>query len=90
MLGTNGVAPNTSPYVAQSLRWLEMSENWSDIRDRLIDIHRSAYNDVAVLPLWQVVDYFAYHKRIENIGERPVWIYQNVEQWRVRAETPAQ
>lgn len=90
MLGPTGVAPTTSPYVAQSLRWLEESENWSDIRARLVDIHRAAYNDVAVLPLWQVVDYFAYHKRLQNVGERPVWLYQNVEQWRISVEAAAQ
>lgn len=90
MLGKKGVAPTDSPYVAQSLRWLEESQNWGDIRDRLIDIHRSAYNDVAVLPLWQVVDYLAYHKRVRNVGERPVWLYQNVEQWRIGAEAAPQ
>jgi hypothetical protein len=90
MLGPGGVAPTNSPYVAQSLRWLEDAENWGSVRDRLIDIHRSVYNDVAILPLWQVVDYFAYHKRIRNIGDRPVWLYQNVEQWRIGAEPPTQ
>jgi ABC-type transport system substrate-binding protein len=90
MLGPRGVAPTQSPYVAQSLRRLEEARNWGDIRDRLLDIHRAVYNDVAIMPLWQVVDYFAYHKRIRNIGERPVWLYQNVEQWRIGTDTVAQ
>jgi ABC-type transport system substrate-binding protein len=90
LLGPRGFAPTDSPYVAQSLRRLEESENWGDIRDRLLDIHRAAYNDVALLPLWQVVDYFAYHKRIRNIGEHPVWLYQNIEQWRIGTAAAAQ
>jgi ABC-type transport system substrate-binding protein len=90
MLGSKGFAPTDSPYVAQSLRWLESAENWGDIRDRLIDIHRAVNNDVAVLPLWQVVDHFAYHKRIQNMSERPVSLYHNIEQWRIRAEAAPQ
>jgi tetratricopeptide (TPR) repeat protein len=85
LLGAAGVAPTQSFYVAQNLRELDRAENWGDVRSRLLDIHRSVYSDVDVLPLWQLVDFFAFHKRVAGIGERPVWLYQNVEQWRIGA-----
>jgi hypothetical protein len=82
ILGPRGVTPTQSPYVLQSLRWLDEAENWGEVRERLIDIHRAVHNDVALLPLWQTVDFFAYHQRLRNIGNQPVWLYQFVDQWR--------
>ncbi|MGE3780411.1 MAG: ABC transporter substrate-binding protein, partial [Pirellulaceae bacterium] len=90
ILGPEGVAPTESPYVQQSLRWLEEAENWGEARERLVDIHRAVYNDVAVLPLWQTVDFLAYHRRIQNVGPNPVWLYQNVDQWRISSEAGAE
>jgi ABC-type transport system substrate-binding protein len=86
MLGATGVSPTPSPYVQQSLRWLDEVENWSEVRERLVDIHRAVYNDAAVLPLWQTVDFFACHKRLNNVGSNPVWLYQNVDQWRISVD----
>jgi hypothetical protein len=83
ILGQTGVAPTQSFYVQQSLRWLDEAENWGEARERLVDIHRAVYNDLAVLPLWQTVDFFAYRKRLNNVGASPVWLYQNVDQWRI-------
>lgn len=90
MLGVGGVAPTDSFYVGDYVRELEKAQNWGDVRDRLVDIHRAVYNDVAILPLWQVVDYFAYNTRVRNVGERNVALYQNVAQWRIGTEAPAQ
>jgi ABC-type transport system substrate-binding protein len=89
ILGETGVAPAKSPYVQQSLRWLDEAPNWIEARERLIDIHRAVHHEIAVLPLWQTVDFFAYHKRITNIGSHPVWLYQNVDQWRISSEERA-
>jgi ABC-type transport system substrate-binding protein len=83
ILGPDGAAPTSSPYVQQSLRELDRAENWSEARNSLIDIHRAVDNDVAILPLWQTVDFFAYRTALKNVGASPVWLYQNVDQWRL-------
>lgn len=89
LLGARGVAETDSPYVAQALRRLDAAENWGDVRDQLVALHRAAHNEVTVIPLWQTVDYFIYNKRLRNIdvGEPPVWLYQNVDQWRLGVQT---
>jgi hypothetical protein len=68
---------------------LDAAENWGDVRDQLVALHRAAHNEVTVIPLWQTVDYFIYNKRLRNIdvGEPPVWLYQNVDQWRLGVQT---
>ena len=83
LLGPGGPAASDSPYVRQALWSLEQSQSWSEVRERLLEIHGVVHNDVAVIPLWQLVDFFAYHTRLKNVGESPVWLYQYVDQWRI-------
>ncbi|MBC8350640.1 MAG: hypothetical protein H8E66_01555 [Planctomycetes bacterium] len=87
LLGMKGVAATDSPYVGQALRRLDAAENWGDVRDQLVALHHAAHNEVSVIPLWQTVDFFVYNKRLRNIGEQPVWLYQYVDQWRLGAQT---
>lgn len=86
LLGAGGVAATDSPYIAQALRRLDAAENWGDVRDQLVALHRAAHNEVTVIPLWQTVDYFIYNRRLQNVGDRPVWLYQYVDQWRLGAQ----
>ncbi|MCA9142015.1 MAG: hypothetical protein H6821_06125 [Planctomycetaceae bacterium] len=90
LLGARGVAQTDSPYVNQALRRLDAAENWGDVHDQLIALHHAAHNEVTVIPLWQTVDYFIYNKRVRNIdvGDPLVWLYQNVDQWRLGAQSP--
>ena len=83
LLNPNGPAACDSAYVRQTVRWLELAENWGNVRQRLLDVHRAVHNEAAVIPLWQMVDYYAYDGRLRNLGEHLVWLYQNVDQWRL-------
>ena len=85
LLNPGGPAACESAYVRQTIRWLEAAENWGDVRQRLLDVHRAVHNEAAVIPLWQMVDYYAYDQRLKNVGESLVWLYQNVDQWRLSA-----
>ncbi|MBP90678.1 MAG: hypothetical protein CMJ64_28865 [Planctomycetaceae bacterium] len=86
LLGPGGVAATDSPFVQQALRWLDRAENWGDVREQLVALHHAVHNEVSLIPLWQTTDYFVYNKRLRNLGESPVWLYQNVDQWRLQAE----
>lgn len=90
LLGEDGLRPTSSPYVNQVLRWLDQAQNWGEVRERLLALHRTAHNEATVIPLWQTVDFFAYNKRLRNVGESPVWLYQNIDQWRVGAGVTAE
>jgi hypothetical protein len=87
LLGIGGPAACESPYVRQSLRWLDEAQNWGEVRERLLQIHRAVYEEAALIPLWQMVDYVACDKRLTNVGNDLVWLYQHVDDWRLAAET---
>ena len=89
-LGADGPARGASAYMSLALRQLEQSSDWRKIRPKLREIHRIAHNDVAVIPLWQLVDHFAHHKSLRGVGSRPVSLYENVEQWQLSTPTPAE
>ena len=91
LLGDEGLANIDSPYLRRSLRRLDEAQDWSQVRDRLLELHQTAHDELPVLPLWQLVDSFVYHRRLQNIvADSPlVWLYQNIENWRLRTSTTA-
>ncbi|MDP6468831.1 MAG: ABC transporter substrate-binding protein [Pirellulaceae bacterium] len=93
LLGQEELQGIDSPYMKHALRNLDAAQTWGDVRDRLLDLHRTAHNEAAVIPLWQMVDSFAYRKQLRNIvgtDGPPVWLYQNIDQWRLSASGNAE
>lgn len=74
-----------SPYLNAALRRLDQANNWKDVRTRLAEIHEIAHHELPVIPLWQTVNSFAYRVGISGIGETPLTLYQNVDEWRMSA-----
>ncbi len=72
-----------SPYVTLSLARVTEAADWPEMSARLRAVHRAVYDDVAVLPLYQLADYFVIRKGIEEVPARPAVLYQDVEKWRV-------
>ena len=73
-----------SPYLDAALRNLDAATNWKDVRPRLAELHEIASHELPVIPLWQTVNYFAY-RAVRGIGESPVRLYRNIEQWATAA-----
>jgi ABC-type transport system substrate-binding protein len=88
LLGEHGPAGGCSPYMSLALAELERAADWKDVHKVLPRIHRIAQDDVAVVPLWQMVDHFAYRKNLRGVGTRPVLLYANVEQWQPSSAKP--
>ena len=84
LLGQEGAAHSPNPYVELALRQLDSARNWTEMRERLFDLHRIAYSEVAVIPLWQTINYFAYRSHVQGVSEQPVSLYQDVDQWAIR------
>lgn len=82
LLGPGGVAGNCSSSMSLALQQVDLADNWKDARARLSEVHRIAFNDLQVIPLWQTYDSFAYRENLQGVGERPVSLYQNVADWR--------
>jgi tetratricopeptide (TPR) repeat protein len=82
ILGAGGLVGDLqSPYLDAALRNLDTATNWKDVRFRLAEIHEIASHELPVIPLWQTINYFAYRPQLRGVGDTPVTLYQNVEQW---------
>jgi ABC-type transport system substrate-binding protein len=83
LLGPDGLVGGCSSYMDLALRQLDKASGWRTARERLLEVHRVAYEDTAVVPLWQITDHLAYNRNVAGIGKRPVSLYQNIEKWRI-------
>lgn len=91
LLGEDGMGGRCSPYMSQALRQLDEAVEWGQVRQCLHNVHRVAHADVTIIPLWQIVEHFAYRERsVQGILARPVSLYQNVEQWRPAFKYPTE
>ncbi|MBB3208590.1 hypothetical protein FHS27_004419 [Rhodopirellula rubra] len=83
VLGPKGMAGSTDQLIGLGLRRLEESKNWKDARDRLLDLHFISHHELPVIPLWQLVDSYAYNRNLLGVGSEIVSLYQNAEKWRL-------
>ncbi len=88
LLGADGLLEGGSPYLELALRQLRLSVDWERTRETLKEIHRLAHEEVAVVPLWQVVEFLAYRQCVKHIPTHPLTLYQDVEAWQVKRGTP--
>jgi ABC-type transport system substrate-binding protein len=82
LLASDGLCGAASPYLELALRRLDEANTWRNVRARLREVHRVAYEDTAIIPLWQLTEHFAYRRGLAGLGNRPVTLYQHVEDWR--------
>ena len=90
LLGEEGMSGGASAYMGLALRNLEQAADWSEVGHALREIHRLAHVEAAVIPLYQLTDHFARRRTLEGVGESPVTLYQNVEQWKAAFHVPAE
>lgn len=83
LLGPEGLAGSTDQLVGLGLRRLEEAKNWREVRDRLLDLHAISHHELPVLPLWQMVDSYAYRRSLIGMGSDIVSLYQNADKWRL-------
>lgn len=90
LLGPDGPTGGATPYMVLALRELSAASGWAAARKKLQQIHRLADDDTAVIPLWQMTEFFAYHRSLQGLGSKPVTLYQDVEQWKGKFQLPAE
>ena len=83
VLGPEGLAKSQDQLVGLGLRRIEEARNWRGVRDGLIELHRIAHHELPVLPLWQMVESYAYRRDLVGVGSDIVSLYQNADNWRV-------
>ncbi len=88
LFGRNGLAKLIDPTIEQALRNLDSAFSWSKVSLALRRVHQQSANNLSVLPLWQVVDHYAYRKNIFNVGSDIVSLYDNLNEWRIDGLQP--
>ncbi len=82
LLGPDGVAGRCSDPMLLELEKLDSARNWNEASAALQSIHQLAFGDLPVIPLWQVMDHYAYRRDLRGMGERAISLYESAPQWR--------
>lgn len=90
LLGPGGTTGQCSAAMLLALRSLEQAKDIKQAELRLEQVHRVAAAELPVLPLWQIVNHFAYHKSVKGVPQRPFHLYQGIEQWQVELRVPSE
>ena len=83
LFGRRGIVKSVGATIEQNMQKLGYSSSWREAGNALRRIHRQVVNDVAIIPLWQIKEHFAYRDHLKGIGKTPVHLYQQVEQWKI-------
>ncbi len=83
LLGPEGIARSEDQLVGLGLRRIEEAKNWSEVRNGLLDLHSIAHHELPVIPLWQMVDSYAYRSELSGVGSDIVSLYQNAGKWQL-------
>lgn len=83
LLGPGGVSGGCSPPMLAGLERVRQAGSFNEATDALNDLHRIAFADLPLIPLWQTIDYFAHVKTLRGVPEETVDLYQTVDAWRL-------
>jgi ABC-type transport system substrate-binding protein len=83
LLGGNGIAATDNPFIIQGLERLRAAKNWREVRLAMQDLHQLVDYHLPVLPLWQIADRFVASRYVEGLNDKPLSLYQEVDNWRV-------
>jgi ABC-type transport system substrate-binding protein len=82
LVGPGGLAGDVqSSFLQAALRDLDEASNWNEVRTRLAEVHDVTHHELPMIPLWQTVNFFAYRESFPGIGQTPVLLYQNINDW---------
>ena len=79
----HALGAHADPVLEAALAQLAQTDSRPQASVPLHAIHRCARDQLAVIPLWQIDEYALVHESVRGVGERPVTLYQNIEQWQV-------
>ncbi len=88
LFGTNGIVKSLSAPVEQTIRQIALSNSWRMASNNLRQLHRQVLNDVTVVPLWQMTEYYAYRRNLREVGRDLMYLYQFVDRWKIGAMNP--
>jgi len=90
LMGPGGMAGECSGGMLLALRSVEQAKDAKQLAARLQEVHRVAASELPVIPLWQMVNHFAYHKSVKGVPTLPAYLYQDIERWQVELRIPSE
>jgi peptide/nickel transport system substrate-binding protein len=79
----DALASNASPRILQLLLQLERATDWPTARDLAVQIDRESRDELPVIPLWQLVDHYAWRDRLTGPGKIADELYQGIATWEI-------
>ena len=73
---TDPLASAASPEILQLLLLLERAGEWPTARGLAIQIDRESRDELAVIPLWQLADHYAWRSRLQGPGPTADHLYR--------------
>lgn len=83
LFGSQGAVKHVNATVEQIVRRVNTSSSWRQTSSSLRQLHRQVLNSVAVLPLFQVREHFAWRSSVRGIGRDLIFLYQQVDRWSI-------
>jgi peptide/nickel transport system substrate-binding protein len=81
---TDALASAASTEILQLLLQLERAAELPTARGLALQIDRESRDELPVLPLWQVVDHYAWRTRLKGPGQAAENLYQGIESWEIK------
>ena len=78
-----GLASIASPRITQLLLELEHAPEWVSARELVTRIDREIRDELAIIPLWQLRDHYAWRDRLKGPLPEADSLYQNIENWEI-------
>jgi peptide/nickel transport system substrate-binding protein len=86
---SDALASLASPRILQLLIALDRAPESTSSQALVLQIDREARDELPILPLWQVVDHYAWRTRVKGIPDELETLYGGVESWEVEPWFPA-
>lgn len=79
----NCLASAASPRILQLLLALERTVDWPSARGLTVQIDRESRDELPVIPLWQIVDHYAWRDRLKGPAKTANRLYDQIETWEI-------
>jgi peptide/nickel transport system substrate-binding protein len=83
LLGSDGIATETSAVLDQTLNNLSNASSWRAASNHLRRLHRQVAVEMAVIPLYQVKEHYAFRNTVAGVGRELIHLYQHIERWKI-------
>jgi peptide/nickel transport system substrate-binding protein len=80
---SDALASAASHEILRLLLELERAPDWATARELAIQIDRESRDELPVIPLWQLVDHYAWRTRLKGPTEVSSELYRGIETWEI-------